>query len=206
MADKLENQICPVCQKAFLTLIEDEQEVPYFGKVLIFSLKCSNCDFSSSDVECEEQKEPSRYTIVVDSEKDASIRVIKSSNATIKIPQLKLSVEPGPASIGYVSNIEGVLERFKEIGALKAVGWTRGNIVKMVLYESAFIGILGGLMGIICGYAASFAISLFGLTTVVSSSLIIGSFVGAVVIGIIGGMYQAFIASRMDPVEALRTE
>jgi len=115
MADKLENQICPVCQKAFLTLIEDEQEVPYFGKVLIFSLKCSNCDFSSFDVECEEQKEPSRYTIVVDSEKDASIRVIKSSNATIKIPQLKLSVEPGPASIGYVSNIEGVLERFKEV-------------------------------------------------------------------------------------------
>ncbi len=115
MADKLENQICPVCQNASLTLVEDEQEVPYFGKVLIFSLKCSNCDFLSSDVECKEQKEPSRYVIVIDSEKDMNIRVVKSSNATIKVPQLKLSVEPGPASIGYVSNIEGILERFKEV-------------------------------------------------------------------------------------------
>ena len=44
-----------------------------------------------------------------------NIRVVKGSNATVKIPSLRMSVEPAIASIGYISNIEGVLRRFKKI-------------------------------------------------------------------------------------------
>lgn len=113
--DKLENQICPACYKNTLTLIEDIVEVPYFGKLYLFSMKCSSCSYNVSDVEAEEKKEPSRYTIEINSEKDMNIRVVKSSTATVKIPALKVKITPGPASIGYISNIEGLLERIKKI-------------------------------------------------------------------------------------------
>ncbi len=113
--NKLEKQQCPFCKTKNLTLIEEEKEVPYFGKLVIFSMDCSNCHYHKSDVEAEEQKEPTKFTIIVDKEKDMKIRVIKSSNATVKIPQLRMSVTPGPASIGYISNIEGLLDRFIKI-------------------------------------------------------------------------------------------
>lgn len=113
--DKLENQACPFCGEKKLTLTEDEIDVPYFGKVYLFSMICSNCDYKKSDVEAESQKEPVKITITVDSEKDMNIRVVKSSEARISIPQMRMSVEPGPDSEGYVSNIEGVLDKFKKI-------------------------------------------------------------------------------------------
>ena len=113
--DKLDKQKCPFCFQETLTLIEDETEIPYFGKVFLFSMDCSNCKAHKADVEAADMKEPTKYTITVESEKDMEIRVIKSSNATVKIPQMRMSVTPGPASIGYISNIEGLLDRFKEI-------------------------------------------------------------------------------------------
>ena len=115
--DKLEKQKCPVCFKDNATLTEEETEIPYFGKVFVFSLKCENkeCNYHMSDVECEEAKEPSRYTIEVNSDKDMNIRVVKSSSGVVKIPGLKATIDPGLASIGYVTNIEGLLDRVKKI-------------------------------------------------------------------------------------------
>ncbi len=113
--DKIDKQKCPFCNENTLTLTEGESEVPYFGKVFLFSMDCSNCKAHKSDVEAAEMKEPTKYTITVDSEKDMQIRVVKSSAATVRIPQLKMYVTPGPASIGFISNIEGLLDRFKEI-------------------------------------------------------------------------------------------
>ena len=111
---KLENQDCPFCKEKTLTLIEEEMDIPYFGKTYIFSMSCSSCKYNKADVEAVEQKEPCRYTFEVTNKKDLNVRVVKSSEATVKIPQLKMSVEP-INSEGYVSNIEGVLHRFKEI-------------------------------------------------------------------------------------------
>jgi len=113
--NKLEKQQCPFCKTKNLTLIEEKKDIHYFGKLFIFSMDCSNCHYHKSDVEAEEQKEPEKYTITIDKEKDMKIRIIKSSNATVKIPQLRMSVTPGPASIGYISNIEGLLDRFVKI-------------------------------------------------------------------------------------------
>ncbi|MEK6958109.1 MAG: FtsX-like permease family protein [archaeon] len=76
----------------------------------------------------------------------------------------------------------------------------------MVLYESLFIGILGGIFGIALGFGAAQIIASFGLVTKVSLQLAVGSFFGAIIVGLIGGLYPAFIASRMDPIEALRSE
>ncbi len=113
--ETLDNQPCPFCLENALTLTEDSTEVPYFGRVYLFSMKCSACSFSKADVEAEEQKDPVKVTFTVQSEKDMAVRVVKSSNATVKIPQMRMTVSPGPASVGYVSNIEGLLDRFVEV-------------------------------------------------------------------------------------------
>jgi len=75
--------------------------------------------YHKSDIEAVEMKEPAKYEIDIGSEEDMKIRVVKSSAATVKIPYIT-TVTPGPASQGYVTNIEGVLKRVKhEIESLK---------------------------------------------------------------------------------------
>ncbi len=115
--DKIAGERCPMCLQKTLTLTEDEKEVPYFGKVYLFSMHCTNtaCDFKQADVEAEKPKDPCRVTFTIESVKDLQVRVVKSSTATITIPQLKMSVVPGAVADGYVSNIEGVLQRFEEV-------------------------------------------------------------------------------------------
>lgn len=105
-------ELCPVCSQKSLTLTERGQEVPYFGKVLLFAMTCTGCKFHKADIECAEQREPARYSIDVSGSDDMSIRVVKSSQATVKIPYVA-DIEPGEASNGYVTNIEGLLQRVK---------------------------------------------------------------------------------------------
>ena len=108
----LEGQKCPMCFKDTLTLMDHEQEVPFFGPVLVFSMDCSSCNYHKADVECTEQHEGAKYILTVSEEKDLCIRVVKSSTATVKIPRV-MSIEPGPAANGYVTNVEGILNRVK---------------------------------------------------------------------------------------------
>ncbi len=112
-ADVLQGQPCPMCGNKTLTLTEAETEVPFFGKLFIFSMKCDSCKFFKSDVEAAEQKEPCRCEIEIQGKDDLNIRVVKSSEATVKIPHVG-SIEPGPASQGFVSNIEGIIQKIKE--------------------------------------------------------------------------------------------
>ena len=113
--DELKNQACPVCGKKELTLNDREIEIPYFGKTFVFSMKCSACDFSKSDVEFAEQKDPVKITFEVECEDDLLARVIKSSSALVKIPTLRMSMDPGENSEGFVTNVEGLIGRFEKV-------------------------------------------------------------------------------------------
>ena len=64
--------------------------------------------------------EPVRYEVAVDSEEDLGIRVVRSMSASVEIPELGVRIDPGPACQGFVSNIEGVIDRIEQIvnGAL----------------------------------------------------------------------------------------
>ena len=75
-------------------------------------MSCSACKYHKSDVEAVEEQEPIKYVFEVASEEDLKVRVVKSSEATVKIPHIT-TIEPGPASQGFVSNIEGILNRVK---------------------------------------------------------------------------------------------
>ena len=107
-----EHQPCPLCNQKTLILTERETEVPYFGKVLLFSMTCNNCKYHKADVEATEQKEAVKYEFEISSEDDMKVRVVKSSEATVKLPHIA-TITPGPASQGYVTNIEGILNRVK---------------------------------------------------------------------------------------------
>ncbi len=112
--DVLEAQPCPMCREKTLVLMENEREIPYFGKVYIFSMDCSSCKYHKADIESAEERDPAKYEIEISGEADMKIRVVKSSEATVKIPHV-CTIEPGPASNGYVTNIEGILNRVKKI-------------------------------------------------------------------------------------------
>ncbi len=112
---EIKNQKCPMCGKDKLTLTEEDYEVPHFGKCFLMTMHCDSCHYHTSDVETEENKDPIKITFEVEKEDDMKVRVIKSSDATVKIPQMRMSMEPGTASTGFLSNIEGLLNRFKKI-------------------------------------------------------------------------------------------
>ncbi len=112
--EQLSGQECPICHEKTLTLTEQEKDVPYFGRVYLFSMTCSNCKYHKADVESVEQKEPCKFTFQVDSDADMNVRVVKSAMATVKIPHVT-TIESGPGSNGYITNIEGLLKRVKHV-------------------------------------------------------------------------------------------
>ncbi len=108
----LENETCPICSAQTLTLTEMERDIPFFGPIAVFSMDCSSCKYHKADVESLKEGEPAKYSVEVSSEDDLRIRIIKSSHATVKIPHVG-SIEAGEAANGYITNIEGVLNRLK---------------------------------------------------------------------------------------------
>lgn len=105
---------CIFCGTDNLTLMEAVVDIPYFGVTHIFTMNCGNCGYKKSDVESEEDREPAKYELEVESEDDLKIRVIKSAEATVKIPYVG-EIEPGEAANGYVTNVEGIINRFKDM-------------------------------------------------------------------------------------------
>ena len=106
-----------------------------------------------------------------------------------------------------------VMERTREIGVMKAIGATEKRIMSIFLTESAFVGMIGGVLGIALGSLVSFGVShaasiytSVAIKTIISPYLVVGALLFSMVVGIISGVYPALRAARMDPVEALRWE
>lgn len=105
---------CPVCQtKESAEFISKNEKIPYFGEIMESTIICTKCGYKHSDVICLEQKDPIRYSLKTNKD-NINARVIKSQSATVSIPELGLKVEPGSKSQGYVSNVEGLLNRFED--------------------------------------------------------------------------------------------
>ncbi|MBP9779497.1 ABC transporter permease [Candidatus Gracilibacteria bacterium] len=100
----------------------------------------------------------------------------------------------------------GIAERTKEIGILLAIGIRAKDILNIFLLESIILSIGGGLLGIALGDIVIPLITYFELIEVLPSMIgRIGAFSFAVFVGIFFGYYPAFRASKMDPVDALRS-
>jgi putative ABC transport system permease protein len=100
-----------------------------------------------------------------------------------------------------------VLERTREIGILKALGAKERDIWSQFLIEASFLTLAGGIIGIIGGWGVSWLIDKMGVTsTVVTSDIVILAVSVSVAIGLFFGFYPAWNASRLNPIEALRSE
>jgi putative ABC transport system permease protein len=103
-------------------------------------------------------------------------------------------------------------ERTREIGLRKAVGATNSAIRSQFLLEAGFLTAFGGIVGIVIGIIVSYLIALlmnnlgYDWAFVISVSSVILAVGVSVLTGVIFGLYPAFKASRLDPIEALRYE
>jgi putative ABC transport system permease protein len=100
-----------------------------------------------------------------------------------------------------------VTERTKEIGIRKAIGARRKDILTQFLIEAVAVTVLGGALGVVTGFGLAYIISaLIGFPLLISvASAVLGVGVSSIV-GIISGLWPAWRAARMNPIEALRAE
>jgi len=100
-----------------------------------------------------------------------------------------------------------VTERTREIGLRKAVGARRNVILLQFLIETLFLSLTGGILGIALGWGIAEAVTLSKLiTTSVTPSSVALAFLFSTAVGVFFGIYPAYRASRLRPIEALRYE
>jgi hypothetical protein len=102
------------------------------------------------------------------------------------------------------SLLAGVLERRREIGVLKALGWRTGAVAGLFLLEGAVLGLLGGLAGTVLGLSVYLA-----LYRSVGAGLLWAVLAGVgvpVMVGVLAAAYPARVAAGVPPAEALRAE
>jgi putative ABC transport system permease protein len=109
-----------------------------------------------------------------------------------------------------------VLEKTKEIGTMKAIGAKNRDILMIFLFNSAMVGFVGGIFGVILGALLSSIFPMIGVTmmrgggggagTSISPGLMVSGLTIAVIIGVVSGVVPAYRASKLKPVDALRYE
>ncbi|MEM3489966.1 MAG: FtsX-like permease family protein, partial [Nitrososphaerota archaeon] len=127
-------------------------------------------------------------------------------------------------SFGVVNTmIMSISERTREIGTLKAIGARDSKILKIFLTEALLIGLIGGAIGVIVGTSLSYVFpmltrGIFGAAPFIGGRRGVGLTIApaitpfnialcfslGVLVGILAGLYPAWRAARMKPVEALR--
>jgi zinc finger protein len=115
---------CPYCEREIQYLYQTEN-IPFFSEILIVSGRCE-CGYRHADTMVLGEAEPARWEILVEGPEELSARVVRSASAAIRIPELGVEIDPGPACEGFVSNVEGVLERIEDV-VTGVLTWAEGE-------------------------------------------------------------------------------
>lgn len=205
-----EEYIMPICYMPFETLdtyFFDGANKSYEAYVII-----------------EDEYEPTEYTKIINrllernhAKKDiynvsAIVESASSYNKIVDTLQLFISMVAGVSllvgGIGIMNiMLVTVRERTREIGIRKALGATDRQILTQFLIEALILTGLGGITGLLIGYIGSiFLASILTVEAKLTFGMIIFAVGSSSIIGIIFGVYPAYKAAKMDPVEALRQE
>ncbi|HIO57248.1 MAG: hypothetical protein CXX81_18735 [Methanobacteriota archaeon] len=107
---------CPTCKKeGSLKLLSMSSEIPYFGEHTQITLSCEHCGMRQTDFIPSEERGALSFSLSIGKVEHLQARVVRGSSGTVRIPELDLEVSPGTQSTGYVSNVEGVVNRFIDI-------------------------------------------------------------------------------------------
>lgn len=137
---------------------------------------------------------------------DQGMKIVDSATWAISL----LAIIIG--GIGVMNTIiMSVFERTREIGILRALGWKRNRVLKLILGESIAIGIISVVVGGIFGIIITELIMLVPivksyLAITYTPEIFIKAIVVALAVVLVGGLYPAYKASRLSPLEALRYE
>lgn len=160
------------------------------------------------------------------SERDKDFNIISQKSIQEQVSQILAGVSIFLVGIAAISLLVGavgiantmftsVMEKTKEIGILKALGSSDGEIMKIFLFQAGIIGLVGGLIGVFLGYIAAGLVGQMSymtgvgprqMTTIVSPSLVFFVLGFSFVIGLISGIIPAKRAAKLPPNEALRYE
>jgi putative ABC transport system permease protein len=136
-----------------------------------------------------------------------SASVITSFIDNLRIALWAISGIAGVVGGIVVTNtmLMSVMERMKEFGVLKAIGWQNYHVIKMIISESIILSIIGGILGVILGILISMIADYYTkIPSVITIDLIIQALLFALIMGIVGGIYPAIKSAKMSPVEATR--
>lgn len=137
---------------------------------------------------------------------DQGVQTLDAVNIAISV----LAV--GIGAIGVMNTmVMSVLERTREIGILRAVGWSGSRILRMIIGESVLLCVLGAAVGAVLGVLATRALLLIDiirnlLEPQYTVDVFVRALVVAVAVALVGAAYPAFRAVRLTPMEALRYE
>lgn len=150
---------------------------------------------------------PNSFEITTPSGMLESFNKILATVSLIVIPIVSVALLVGGIGVMKIMLVS-VTERTKEIGVRRAIGARRSDIIGQFLLEASTLTAIGGVIGIVIGVLISILINLLmpDLPSKVPLVWVVVGFSVSVAIGLIAGLYPAWKASRLDPIEALRYE
>ena len=116
------------------------------------------------------------------------------------------------AALGIANTMAmSVFERTKEIGVLRAMGWSRRRVMALILVEAGALGLAGGVTGLALGWLALRALGALPQTASIASTTLpvatlVDGLLMAVLVGVLAGSVPAWRGAQLSPVEALRHE
>ncbi|MCL2115723.1 MAG: ABC transporter permease [Methanobrevibacter sp.] len=179
----------------------------YVNYILVKTIENTNSSSISNNIE---KKYPDELSTITAEEQ---AEMINSAIDILNIASLAISaLAIVIGGIGIINTmIMAVYERTKEIGVLKAVGWKSKRILGMILGETLVLTLVSGIVGTIFGIViCEVGMMLLGDSSSFSLAYNLSTFLRAfgvaILVGIIGGIYPAYRASKLAPTEALRYE
>ncbi|MFH1404376.1 MAG: ABC transporter permease [Candidatus Altiarchaeota archaeon] len=137
------------------------------------------------------------------------VRQIESTLSTVQMAVYGIgAISVIVGGIGIMNTmIMSVMERRREIGVMKAIGATTTTVLTQVLEESAILSMIGGLAGLGLGYMSMTLINSYtSFVTIMTGDLIAIGLGFSLILGMGAGIYPAWSASQLDPIEVLRYE